>query len=212
MLITIENEAINFLKNQLDDKAFESLNFYREILSEKSKLFNLISKNTIDQIWQRHILDSYQLINYIDKDDIVIDIGSGAGLPGIILAILGVKNITMIDSINKKVKFINETIENLSIDNAHISAIHSRIEDLYMVTDILTARALKPLNEILFLIEKNIIVNKKILLLKGSKILEEIEEAEKFWNFEYKLHKSMTSPDSFIIEISGKVTYNLSRN
>ncbi len=204
MLIITENEAVNFLKNNLDYKAFEMLSLYRDILSEKSKHFNLISRNTIDQIWQRHILDSYQLIKYVNKDDIIIDIGSGAGLPGIILGILEVKNITMIDSINKKVKFINETIESLGINNSSLKALHSRIEDLSMETDILVARAIKPLNEILFLIEKNIIVNKKILLLKGARIHEEIREAEKFWKFEYSLHNSITAKDSFIIEIFGK--------
>jgi 16S rRNA (guanine527-N7)-methyltransferase len=88
MLITDEKGSIDFLKTRLDLSEFTLLEMYSKIVSEESKFLNLISKNTISQIWQRHILDSYQLINYIDKDDEVVDIGSGAGFPGIVLKIL----------------------------------------------------------------------------------------------------------------------------
>jgi 16S rRNA (guanine527-N7)-methyltransferase len=202
MLITEERLAIDFLKTQLNHNDFDLLERYSHIVLKQSKLFNLISKNTIDQIWQRHILDSYQLINHIQKEDVVTDIGSGAGFPGIVLTILGVKNLTMIDSLNKKVKFINETLNQLGFPS---KAIHTRIEDVNLTTDILTARALKPLKEIFVLIHRNIIVNKKILLLKGSKTYEEISEAQQDWQFEYKLHKSITSENSFIIEIHPKI-------
>ena len=202
MLITEERPAIDFLKTQLNQNDFDLLERYSQIILKQAKLFNLISKNTIDQIWQRHILDSYQLINHIKKEDIVTDIGSGAGFPGIVLTILGVKNLTMIDSLNKKVKFINETLNQLSFPS---KATHTRIEDLNLTTDILTARALKPLKEIFTLIHHNIIVNKKILLLKGSKTYEEISDAQKDWEFEYKLHKSITSENSFIIEIHPQI-------
>jgi 16S rRNA (guanine527-N7)-methyltransferase len=202
MLITDEKKAIDFLEQNLDSKTFSVLCKYVEILSENSKLFNLISRNTIDQIWQRHILDSYQLINYINKEDSVVDIGSGAGLPGVVLRILGISKIRMIDSSNKKIKFINATLENLEFKP---SAIHTRIEDFKTKTDILTARALKPLKEIFSLINKNITVSKKILLLKGARSEEEINDASHLWDFQCKLHKSITSENSFIIEIDPQI-------
>jgi 16S rRNA G527 N7-methylase RsmG len=120
----------------------------------------------------------------------------------------------MIDSVNKKVIFINSTLEKLGLSP---SAFHARIEEcnrypafssnkgldssLY-ITDILTARALKSLKEILSLINKSIRVEKKILLLKGAKIFEEIEEAKNTWDLEYNLYPSITSDNSFILEIT----------
>ena len=130
------------------------------------------------------------------------------------LKILGVKELSMIDSVNKKVIFINSTLEKLGFSH---SAFHARIEEcnryqafssnkgldssLY-IADILTARALKPLKEILNLINKSINVKKKILLLKGAKIFEEIEEAKRIWDLEYNLYPSITSDNSFILEIT----------
>ncbi len=199
MLITEETQAIDFLQSNLPENQFQLLGQYRDILIEHNKSLNLISKHTMGQIWQRHILDSYQLISHIDKDDIVTDIGSGAGFPGIVLTILGVEKIKMIDSINKKVIFINQVLNQLGFSK---KAIHSRIEDFRLKPDIITARALKPLTEIFDLIDSHLVVQKKILLLKGAKTEEEIREAKKLWSFEYKLHQSITSSESFIIEIA----------
>lgn len=206
MIITGESDSISFLKDKITSSQFELLDKYKKIVQTQTQNFNLISKNTIDQIWHRHILDSYQLINYIDINDKLIDIGSGAGFPGIILKILGVKKLDMVDSINKKIEFINTTLNILGYPNC---AHHIRIEDCSIynnfnlsVTDILTARALKPLKEILHLISKSIKVRKKILLLKGQKVFEEIKDAEKFWDLKYKLYPSLTSHNSFTLEIS----------
>ncbi len=186
---------------------YEKLERYAQLLKERNDEFNLIGRGTIDHIWERHIVDSLQLTKYLNQGDCILDFGSGAGLPGIILAIAGFETIS-VESIAKKCSFQQEIVDELGL-NCQI--VNERIENFHVKRDlIITARAVAPLKKIFSLSHKHIEKAQKSLFLKGRNYKKEISEAEKFWNFKYKTYKSMTSDESVIIEISG-LKWKLSR-
>ena len=197
MVITSEQESIDFLKKNSTEEQFQKLSLYQSLLLEDNQHTNLISRNTVNEIFYRHILDSFQLLQYIDPKKTVLDIGTGAGFPGLVLAIMGIQT-SMIDSNNKKVKFVRKIIDVLGME---AQIYHKRIEDCNIRTDILTARALQPLGSIFNVIQDKIIFKDKILLLKGRNLETEISEAQKIWDFQFSLLPSITSSESNIIEI-----------
>jgi 16S rRNA (guanine527-N7)-methyltransferase len=170
---------------------------YIELLDKWNKKINLISKGEFDDIWERHIFDSLQLLKFVDQKDHILDVGSGAGFPGILLAINGMKNVTLVESDSRKVAFLLQASQ---LAPCGVSILNKRIEDVELECDILTARAFASINDILRLCFK-IKVRKKIVLLKGERVEEEIEEALKNWNFNYKLHPSETHEKSWVVEL-----------
>ncbi|MBA1340019.1 MAG: 16S rRNA (guanine527-N7)-methyltransferase [Pelagibacterales bacterium] len=184
-----------------------SLKEYEKTLIKGNISLNLIGKSTIEQIWNRHILDSFQVIDFIDKNDkTLIDVGSGAGLPGIILAIAA-KNkkiplkIHLIDKSKKKTNFLKETVKNLNLNiNVICQNIFENEEEI--VSDVFIARAFKPLPTILELIHNKEIKYKKFFVFLGKTGKKELLLASKIWDIQYKQHMSVTNSDSFIIEIN----------
>ncbi len=175
-----------------------TLNVYVDLIEKWNQKINLVSYHTPDELWNRHVLDSAQLIKYIDKEAYVADLGSGAGFPGVVLSILGIKRVLLIEADNRKAVFLHQA--GLLSANK-ITIINDRIENLTNLNvDIITSRALCNITKLFTLIAtcQN---NAKILLLKGKTVGEEIEEAEKEWSFNYTLHPSITSIESFIVEI-----------
>lgn len=176
---------------------------YEELLKEWSERMNLVAPSTLSDIKTRHIMDSAQLAKYLPKDVNIIDLGSGAGFPGVVLAILG-WNVTCIESIGKKTNFLNELKQQLDLPN--LTIINDRIEKTLTKIPVnagkfvFTARAFAPLIKIFDYTHKT---NCRLFLLKGRDIESEIVIAKTKYKFDYKLYKSETG-DGFIIEI-----YNL---
>lgn len=179
-------------------EAKESLDAYKELILKWNRTINLISKSSEVGIWQRHIMDSLQLIKYIDSSDKVIDIGSGAGLPGVVLSICGIKDITLVECDERKVVFLRQAC-NLSSNS--INVIQRRIDsESNYNCDILTCRGFASLSEILE-ITRSLKIRKKLLLLKGENYNQEIVEAKKHWLFRVRVHDSMTSSKGKILEV-----------
>lgn len=177
----------------------EALIKYQLLLLKWNKTINLISKTSEKDIWQRHIADSLQLLKYINSLDntSIIDIGSGAGFPGIILSIVGVRNVTLVECDIRKTVFLRQAAK-LSFNKINI--IEARVDKSFTGTyDILTCRGFSNLANILKL-TSGIKVD-KMLLLKGQSYSEEIIEAQKHWLFNIELHDSITG-NGKIIEIS----------
>ncbi len=176
---------------------------YEKLLKEWSTKMNLVAPSTLTNIRQRHINDSAQLAKYIPKDVNIIDLGSGAGFPGVVLAILG-WNVTCIESIGKKTKFLSELKEKLDLPN--LTIINDRIENFLSKTPVkagdfvFTARAFAPLIKIFDYTHKT---KCRLFLLKGREIDSEILIAKAGYKFDYKLYKSETG-DGYIAYI-----YNL---
>ena len=184
----------------------ELLSYSKEIIS-KNKRINLISKSTEKIINTRHIEDSAQIIDFIDKNDIKVctDLGSGAGLPGIVLGILMktknplFKMILYEKSYHKSV-FLNEMIKKFNLN----SEIHRKniFDEKNLRTDVITSRAFKPLPVILQIAQNNFKNFKYIVLFLGKSGKKIIEDALKIWKFDYEEKKSLTNDDSMIVKIS----------
>ena len=180
----------------------EKLNIYKEMLLDENERINLISKTTVDDIEDRHFLDSIQLITLIgNKAHSLVDIGTGAGLPGILLAIGGCKSVYLVEKQAKKCDFLNRVNNKLELD-MHI--LNLRIEDIDDNRfDYVVSRAFAKLNKIIS-ITKNVTHKKsKYILLKGKTFLDEIKSVNKK-KFNINYIDSITSPDSKIIELSYK--------
>ena len=171
---------------------------YENLLKEWSTKMNLVAPSTLSDIKNRHILDSAQLADFIPKNVNIIDMGSGAGFPGVILAILGWK-VTCVESIGKKATFLTELKKQLDLPNLEI--VNDRLENFFAKTPVkagnfvLTARAFAPLVKIFDYTHKT---NCRLFLLKGREIKNEITLAQTKYKFNYELHPSKTG-DGYII-------------
>ena len=197
----------NFKLSNVSRETLEELKDYSKAIISKNKSINLISKSTEKSINSRHINDSAQTIDFIDKKDIKVctDIGSGAGLPGIVLGILMkpkkplFKLIFYEKSYHKSV-FLKEMTKKFNLN----SEIHQKniFEQKNLCTDVIISRAFKPL-PIIFQIAKNNFKNFKYIILflgkSGKKILDDAFET---WKFDYEEKKSLTSDESMIVKIS----------
>ena len=192
---------------QVSRETIISLKKYEDILIEENKTLNLVGKSTINDIWIRHFLDSVQVIDFIDKNSkTLVDLGSGAGFPGIVLAI-ALKDrkipmkIKLIEKSPKKIKFLKNIINQLELN---VEAINQNILDVQkkFTDDIFVARAFKPLEIILQLIHNKAENWKKIFIFLGKSGKDELIRASKIWDIEYKQRVSVTSNDSIVIEIN----------
>ena len=184
-----------------------SLKKYEELLINANKNLNLIGKSTIKDIWHRHFLDSFQLIDFIDKNDRnLIDLGSGAGFPGLILAIaardrkLPLK-VTLIEKSKKKTYFLNKINSELNL-NVRVICENILDEGKKFVSDVFVARAFKPFQTILGLMHKKVDNYKKFFIFLGKTGNHELLQASKNWDIKYKQRMSITNSDSVIVEIN----------
>ena len=192
---------------QVSRETIISLNKYENKLIKANKTLNLIGKSTINKIWTRHFLDSSQVIDFIDKNDkTLIDIGSGAGFPGLILAII-LKDrkiplkIKLIEKSPKKVKFLKKLVDELYL-NVEVINLNIFEHPKKLSEDVFVARAFKPLKIILQLIHNKAENWKKIFIFLGKTGKNELIQASKIWDIEYKQRVSVTSNDSLVLEIN----------
>ena len=192
---------------QVSRETITSLKKYEDILIKANKTLNLIGNSTIKDIWTRHFLDSVQVIDFIDKNNkTLVDLGSGAGFPGLVLAI-ALKDrkiplkIKLIEKSPKKVKFLKNLTNELQLN---VEVINQNIleEPIKFFDDVFIARAFKPLKIILQLIHNKAKNWKKIFIFLGKTGKNELLQASKSWDIEYKQRVSVTSNDSTVIEIN----------
>ena len=192
---------------QVSRETITSLKKYENILIKANKTLNLIGNSTIKEIWTRHFLDSVQAIDFIDKNDkTLVDIGSGAGFPGLVLAIASKDRkiplkVKLIEKSPKKTKFLKNLAQELNVNveviNKNIFEYSKKLSD-----DVFVARAFKPLRIILELIHNKTENWKKIFIFLGKTGKNELLQASKIWDIEYKQRVSVTSSDSIVLEIN----------
>lgn len=188
-------------------KSIPNLEKFSEIVLKWQKSLNLISKNTVSDIWNRHILDSAQLYLYLPADAaVLVDIGSGAGFPGIVLAILNkeldgpVRQFYLIESDVKKCIFLNEVVRQLDLP---VRVINERIEKISDIkADVLTARALADVSTLLKWSERLRSAKTTCLFLKGESVDQELEKLSS--NFRIEKIPSLTDQKGIIIRIKGE--------
>ena len=189
-------------------ETYDKLRIYEKTLIKWQGSINLISKSTINDIWVRHFLDSAQLFPIIkDIEGNIFDFGSGAGFPGLILAIMGHKNITLVESDQKKCTFLREVAR---LSETDVSILHSRIENLeFRKVDLVLSRALAPLSKLISYVESFVIKspsNKKVwpkmLFLKGKSYKNEILELKRYKDLFFDEYPSLTDEQGKIIYFS----------
>ena len=192
---------------QVSRETITSLKKYEKYLIESNKTLNLVGKSTINQIWLRHFLDSSQVIDFIDKStNSLIDLGSGAGFPGLIIAILAKDRkihlkVKLIEKSPKKASFLREIVNYLNL-NVEVLNINALTHAKKLEADLIVARAFKPLKTILQFLDNNTENWKKVFLFLGKTGQDELLQASKSWHIKYKQRMSVTSNDSIVIEIN----------
>ena len=201
-------KVVEILKKKLGFSEFSinKLIKFHDYLLEYNKSYNLISKKTEKMIWFRHILDSAQLLSFIDysKTNNIVDLGSGAGFPGLIIALNDEKgrfHVKLYEKSPVKRIFLKTIKEKLDIKNIDIE------NDVYgkeIVGDIIVCRAFKKLKEILRISREIVKKPHKLIILKGKNAQLEINNVSLGSNYSYKLEESITDDDSKIIIVNVK--------
>jgi 16S rRNA (guanine527-N7)-methyltransferase len=184
----------------------ERLDHFVTLLLEWQQRMNLIAASTIPNIWTRHISDSLQLLQLAPKAKIWIDLGSGAGFPGLAIACaladVPQAEIHLVESNGKKANFLREVVRLIGAPaTVHGVRIEDFAKNFQPRPDVITARALAPLNETLALAHPLSKTGAQGLFLKGQDVASELTQASKYWKFEPVLVPSKTSPSSRIVSV-----------
>jgi 16S rRNA (guanine527-N7)-methyltransferase len=176
---------------------------YEELLKIWQQKINLVSTSTLSDLWERHFQDSLQLLPYIPEDaHNLIDLGSGAGFPGLVLAIAlsGKIKATLIESDLRKCLFLENVSRETFLD---VVILRERIESIKepLQGDIITARALAPLPLLIEYAFPFMKENAIALFLKGESVQKEIVEAQKKWEFDLEIFPSLTDSKASILKI-----------
>ncbi len=197
----------DFLRNEgcfsekiVSRETIQRLELYDSILKKWNAAYNLVETGTLDDSIHRHFLDSMQLYKLVDCAKSLIDLGSGAGFPGMVLAILGVSNTTLVESNRKKCLFMQEVSRQTSTS---VQILNQRVEQITEKYDQVTARAFASLSQLLEIF-KNVSreTNSSGYFLKGERWEEEIEVCEdEGWIFSYQATPSLTQERAAIIKV-----------
>jgi 16S rRNA (guanine527-N7)-methyltransferase len=198
-VLTVQD--ISELMDQENVPRGTNLEIYLNTLVKWQGSINLIASSTVDKVWQRHFIDSLQLIPLIPAGTrSCIDLGSGAGFPGLVINIVSALEMTLIESDRKKCMFLRQVIRLCSAHN--VSCLNARIEQVdNLQAPLIISRALAPLDSLFCYSQKLLINDGVMLFLKGENLNNEIAEAEKKWHFNYEILKSNTSLTGKIIKV-----------
>ena len=177
-----------------------SLEAYLALLLRWQRAINLVGAKTLADPWRRHLLDCAQLLDHLpSKSATLYDLGSGAGLPGLILAILGCKDVHLVESDQRKAQFLREAGRRLDLP---VQVHTKRIEKLSGVAaDVITARALAPLPHLLDLANPLLRPGGTCLFLKGQNATDELTEARKSWSMSTDILPSLSDPSASILKL-----------
>ncbi len=184
----------------------DKLYFYVAAVERWTKAINLVSKSSVPDLWVRHVLDSAQIHALAPVEARHwLDIGSGGGFPGVVCALLSADaqrstRFTLVESDRRKCAFLTTMSRELDLG---LDVQVARIEDLPpQQADVVSARALAPLSELLGYARRHASADAHLLFPKGARVLNEIQDAEQYWRFTHELHQSITDPDAHVITCS----------
>lgn len=196
-----EVAAREWLQRELDvpRETLDRLEVFTHLLVEENERQNLIAHDTIPILWTRHIVDSAQLLLQVPAPDASwVDLGTGAGFPGLIVAILHPGQVTLVEERKKRVEFLQRAIEKLGLD--HVQLIGKRVELVEPRSfDVISARAFAPLDRLLALGERFAADETLWVLPKGRNAKSELEAIHGSWQGEFRLVPSLTDADAAII-------------
>ena len=173
-----------------------------ERLTAANAVMNLVGPDTIPDVWNRHIFDSAQLLDLVPEARTWADLGAGAGFPGLVLAILlkdrADSHVWLVDSLGKRCRFLQEVVDALSL---RATVVNGRAEDQRIKVDVVTARALAPMDRLLGYAQPYLQRGAQGLFLKGEKAEVELIEARKVWQFDSSLSVSRSDPRGRIVSV-----------
>ncbi|MFQ5783643.1 MAG: 16S rRNA (guanine(527)-N(7))-methyltransferase RsmG [Alphaproteobacteria bacterium] len=175
---------------------------YAALLGRWQRRINLVGAATLADVWRRHMLDSAQLRPYVPRAcRRLVDLGSGAGFPGLVLAILGVEGVELVESDGRKCAFLAEAARETG---ARVVIHHQRIEAMPSIpADVITARACAPLPKLLDYAAQFLTCETSCLFLKGARVDEELTQAAKKWKMRVAGFPSRTDPSGVVLHIQG---------
>ena len=183
-------------------ETLDKLQVYAGLLVKWQGSVNLVGKSTLPRLWQRHFYDSAQLYQYLISPGPLIDLGAGAGFPGLVLAAMGRDDVTLIESSRKKCSFLREVAGRLSLNvnifQERIEALEARPNARYIVS-----RALAPLDKLLFYSWPLLSEDGTCIFLKGRDVETELTDAEKNWKIQLEIHPSASDAEGIILTIGG---------
>ncbi|NDV02774.1 16S rRNA (guanine(527)-N(7))-methyltransferase RsmG [Pseudoroseicyclus tamaricis] len=186
-------------------ETLERLETFSELLTKWTARINLIAPGTVGDVWQRHVIDSAQLFPLAPPDfSHWADLGAGGGLPGLVMAIIAAEKapaarFTLVESDKRKATFLRQATREISL-TARI--LDQRIEAVPpLAADVISARALKPLPELLTLLTPHLAPGGRAILPKGRRAEEELAEAATSWHFDLIRTPSMTDPDATLLTL-----------
>lgn len=197
-----EDEARTWLDQNFNvsRETWEKLEAFITFLKVEAARQNLISASTLDHIWARHIVDSAQLLMLAPSEPGQwIDLGSGAGFPGIVVALLSDWHVVLVESRAKRIEYLNRAVVFLGLEGrTRVAGMPvERVEG--QKYDVISARAFAPLPKLLDLSARFSTDKTKWLLPKGRNAVNELEEARKAWDFDFSVEPSVTDPEAGIL-------------
>jgi 16S rRNA (guanine527-N7)-methyltransferase len=189
-------------------ETLDRLATYEALLKTWQRTINLVAPSTLGDIWHRHFADSAQLVPLAPPNaKIWVDVGSGAGFPGLVAAIMLAENgqcrVVLVESDSRKAAFLSEVARKTGVAVEIVAARIEKIatQDKFGAIDVLSARALAPLDKLLELVAPMFSANTTALLLKGRDAFLEIEDAQKHWKFDAALTPSLTEREAQVVAI-----------
>ena len=182
------------------------LDFYLDLLRQWQTKTNLVAPSTLPHLWTRHVADSLQLVTLAPTARTWIDLGSGGGFPGVVLACALAERpgarVHLVERNSKKAAFLREALRIISAPGiVYATGIEDIVDSIEGPIDCVTARALAPLHQLIGFAEPLVRKGAKALFLKGQDVEAELTEATKYWNIKPNLHASLTGGQGWIVEL-----------
>ena len=187
---------------QASDAAMADVDAFRLRLIEANAVMNLVGPDTLPDFWNRHAWDSAQLLDHAGEGRTWADLGAGAGFPGVILALLlkgrAGAHVWLVDSLGKRCRFLQEVVTALDLP---ATVVNGRAEDQKIKVDVVTARAVAPMERLLAYAQPYVLRGAQALFLKGEKAEDELIAARKVWHFQLDLMPSRSDPRGRIVTV-----------
>jgi len=196
-----EEEARDWVRGRVDAAAFERLERFVELVIAENERQNLISPATIATIWERHVVDSLQLLDIVSAGaGRWLDIGTGGGFPGMVLAIAGAQPMLMVEPRRKRATFLGDCVTELGLANAEVEA--CKVEQVDWMADVITARAVASVEKLLLAAAHCATTSTRWLLPRGTVDVASLPALCARHHLVFHVKQSLTHPDSSIIFFS----------
>jgi 16S rRNA (guanine527-N7)-methyltransferase len=196
-----EEEARDWIRARFGVSRETRLATFVELLREEAGKQNLVAPSTLDQIWSRHIVDSAQLLDHMPADGIFLDIGSGAGLPGLVVALLRDAPVELVEPRKLRTDFLSRAAASLGLENAIVRT--DKIERTAGKVAVISARAVAQLSDLFRIAAHRSTSSTVWVLPKGRNAQSEVAEARRKWHGSFHVEPSITAPDSLIVVAKG---------